>query len=453
MLITIISIFVLLMGAVLIISAIIMHGNLARTRTPRAKQLLGRRARNTAITGGLCLVISAALLVSHFVPRYYQNRLAGSNTYDLVSTYAGALSASGEDKAYLYLPVSVYAYDDGVALQNERGEWFVYEKSENSEGEISYRWFNRGTNTARYQALSLGEEVVMTVQLGLDGRLYVEGSFPYMSYDTDYKEYSGKLAEDVSDFCCNGNTLFYLTDTQELYALGLNEYGQMGDASNKNKTAATYIKNDIVTLASSETHTLMVDIFGNLYVTGDNSDSQLGDGTMTNANSPLKIMGGVDSVATGNFFSVILAQNGDVYTCGRNTLGQCGNGSKNGTATPEKIAQGALKVVAGEKTAAYMTADGKVYAWGDNSKHAISLDDTAYFNTPTLVAENAYDIAMNGDGLVILDRNRDISVTGALRQETDKLAQTVLSMKAKVPSGYVSPVAEVEKPDINELGK
>ena len=453
MLITIISIFILLMGVILLISAIIMHGNLARTRTPRAKQLLGRRSRNTAVTGALCLVISAALLVSHFVPQYYQNRLAGDHTYDLASTYAGALSASGEDKAYLYLPSSVYAYDDGIALQNERSEWFVYEKTENSEGEISYRWFNRGTNTVRYQTLRLGENVVMTIQLGLDGRLYVEGSFPYMSYDTDYREYSGKLAADVSDFWCNGNTLFYLTDAQELYALGLNEYGQMGDASNKNKAAATFVKNDIVTLACSETHTLMVDIFGNLYATGDNSDSQLGDGTMTDANSPLKIMGGVDSVAAGNFFSVILAQNGDVYTCGRNTLGQCGNGNKNGTATPEKIAGGAIKVVAGDKTAAYMTSDGKVYAWGDNSRHAISLDDTAYFNTPTLVAENAYDIAMNGDGLVVLDRNRDIAVTGDLRQETDKLSQSILVMKAKVPGGYVSPVTEVEKPDISELGK
>ncbi len=440
-------------GIVFLLSAVIMSMNLKRTRTPRGKTLLKRRRRNTVLLTVISFGTAIAVAVVGFLPDHYQGQLSGDAGYDLAGTYKTTLDASGAEKSYLYLPSAVFADDGNVSVRNERGEWFVYEQTENSEGEISYRWVNRGKKTVKYQNLTLGEETVMTLQLGLDGRFYADGSFPYMSYDNDRKEYEGRLESKVSDFFCHGNTLFYITDEQDLYAMGLNVYGQMGDSSNKNKTSPTFIRSDIVSVSSCETHTMMVDIFGNLYATGDNSDSALGDGTMNDVNSPMKIMGGVDSAAVGNFFSVILAQNGDVYTCGRNTGGQCGNGSKNGTATPSKIAENAIKIVAGNTGAAYMTAEGKVYAWGVNDSHCLSLDDAEFFNTPTLVAENAYDIAMTKDSLIILDRERNVLVTGALRQNTGKLTDTILSMGAEVPEDYVSPVEKEEKPDINELGK
>ncbi len=440
-------------GIMFLFSAVIMSKNLPRARTPKGRMLLKKRRRNTVLLTIVSFSAAIAVSVLGFLPDYYQGSLAGDAGYDLAGTYKSTLDASGEQKAYLYLPSAVYAQDGQISVKNERGEWFVYEKTTNSEGKDSYRWVNRGKNTVKYLSLQQGDETVMTLQLGLDGRLYADGSFPYMTYDHQTKAYSGKLADKVSDFYCQQNTLFYLTDKKELYALGLNVYGQMGDSSNKNKTAPTFIKEDIVSVAASATHTMMVDVFGNLYACGENSDSGLGDGTVNDVNAPLKIMGGVDSAAVGNFFSVILAQNGEVYTCGRNNYGQCGNGNKNGTAKPFKIAKDAIKVVAGDNAAAYMTADGKVYAWGLNKNHALSTDKAEFFNVPTLVASNAYDIAMNKDGLVILDRERNVLVTGDLRQNKAKLTETILPMHAQVPEEYVSPAKKEEKPDISELGK
>lgn len=440
-------------GIVFLLSAIIMSKNLSRMRTQKGRTLLKRRRRNTVLLTLVSFAAAIGMALIGFLPGYYQGALAGDVGYDLAGTYKSVLDTSSTQKAYLYLPVSVCADDGQISLKNERGEWFVYEQTENSEGERSYRWVNRGKKTVKYQTLQLGDETMMNLQLGLDGRLYAEGTFPYMTYDHVAKEYSGKLEDGVSNFFCRGNTLFFLTDEQKLYALGLNTYGQMGDASNKNKTSPTFIRNDIVEVATSQTHTMMVDIFGNLYATGDNSDSGLGDGTMNDVNAPMKIMGGVDSVAVGNYFSVILAQNGEVYTCGRNDNGQCGNGTKNGTATPHKIAEGAIKVVASDAGAAYMTEEGKVYAWGTNKHHQLSTDSVAFFDVPTLVAQNAYDIAISPKGLVILDRERNVLVTGALRDDKAKLTQTILSMGAEVPEEYVSPVEKEEKPDISELGK
>lgn len=453
MLTIILTVLASIFGIVFLLSAIIMSINLGRTRTSKGKKILKRRRRNTVILTVISFGTAVAVALVGFLPGYYQNKICGDAAYDLAGTYKTTLDSSNAEKAYLYLPSAVFADDENVSLRNERGEWFVYEQTQNSEGETLYRWVNRGKNTTKYQKLTLGGEVLMTLQLGLDGRLYADGTFPYMTYDNNRQVYEGRLANNIQDFFCGGNTLFYLTDDQQLYALGLNVYGQMGDASNKNKNSPTFIRSDIVSVAASETHTMMVDIFGNLYATGDNSDSALGDGTMNDVNAPIKIMGGADSAAVGNFFSVILAQNGDVYTCGRNTGGQCGNGTKNGTATPMKIAQGAIKVVAGNTAAAYMTPEGKVYAWGVNNSHCLSLDEAEFFNTPTLVAENAYDIAMTSDSLIILDRERNVVVTGALRQNTSKLTDTILSMGAQVPEEYVSPIKKQEKPDINELGK
>ncbi len=449
----IVTVLLSICGIMFLLSAIIMSKNLTRVRTPKGRTLLKKRRRNTVLLTIVSFAAAVAVSVLGFLPDYYQGTLAGDAGYDLAGTYKSTLDAAGAQKAYLYLPSSVYAEDGQISVRNERGEWFVYEKTTNSEGKDVYRFVNRGKKTVKYRALQQGEETVMTLQLGLDGRLYADGSFPYMAYDHQTKKYSGKLSDKVSDFLCQDNTLFYLTDNKELYALGLNVYGQMGDSSNKNKTAPTFIKNDIVSVAASATHTMMVDVFGNLYACGDNSDSGLGDGTMNDVNAPIKIMGGVDSAAVGNFFSVILAQNGEVYTCGRNNYGQCGNGNKNGTAKPFRIAKDAIKVVAGDNAAAYMTADGKVYAWGLNKNHALSTDKAEFFNVPTLVASDAYDIAMNKDGLVILDRERNVVVTGQLRQNKSKFTETILTMDAQVPEEYVSPVQKEEKPDISELGK
>ncbi len=447
------TVFLSIFGLMFLLSAVIMSKNLSRARTPKGRMLLKKRRRNTVLLTAVSFAAAIAVALVGYLPNYYQGALAGDAGYDLQGTYKSTLDASGAEKAYLYLPTEVYADDAQISVKNERGEWFVYEKTTNSEGKEAYRWVNRGKKTIKYQTLQQDEQTLMTLQLGLDGRFYVDGTFPYMVYDHQAKDYVGKLGDKVSNFFCQDNTLFYLTDKQELYALGLNVYGQMGDSSNKNKTSPTFIKNDIVSVATGATHTMMVDVFGNLYATGENADSGLGDGTMNDVNAPMKIMGGVESAAVGNFFSVILAQNGEVYTCGRNNFGQCGNGNKNGTATPFKIAKGAIKVVASDAAAAYMTEDGKVYAWGLNKNHALAMDDAEYFNVPTLVASDAYDIAMNNDGLVILDRERNVQVTGALRQNTGKLTQTILSMGAEVPEEYVNPIQKEEKPDISELGK
>lgn len=449
----IVSIILILVSLVFGLSTVIMGLNIRRMRTPRAKKRLLWRCIGTGCWTVLLMAGGILLLLQSIRPMRQAKSIRGDAAYDINDTYKTTLSAAGEEKAYPLLPSSVSATDGTVALRNDRGDWFVYEETENSDGEITYRWVNRGMNTVRYQTVTMDDETLMTIHLGQDGRLYVTGQFPYMKFDVNSTVYDGVLAKNVQDFFCTGNTLFYLTKENTLYAVGFNEYGQLGDSSNRHKSTPVLVREDIVQVWSGANHTMMVDVFGNLYSVGDNSDSQLGDGTMNNTVTPVRIMAGVAQVAVGNNFSVVMAQNGEVYTCGRTNWGQCGNGSKNGTAKPMKIGSDAIKVVASDNGAAYMTKNGKVYAWGKNTDQCFVKEDTEFLNTPTLVAENAYDIALTEGSLIVLDRERDIQVTGKLRPEQKKYAEAIFTIDAKVPKDFVAPVQEEEKPDISELGK
>lgn len=453
MLLIVLAVLCLIAGIVFLLSAIIMSSNLKRTRTARGVKILKKRRRSTVVLTLISFALCAALTMMQVVPMIQYNELVGGG-YEWDTKYASLLKSSGEQKAYLYLPTAIEPYGDGFVLKNSRNEWFSFENVQNSSDETVWKWVFQGGNSLRVDKINLGGERLMELRLSENGKLYAKGSFPYMQYDSGKKVYDGVIASHVADFFCSGNTLFYITNKGELYSLGFNEYGQMGDSSNKNKTSAVQIKSDITFVSAGATHSLIVDEFGNLYACGDNSDSELGDGTMSNTSTPIKIMSGVDSVAAGNFFSVILAQNGDVYTCGRTTSGQCGNGTKNGTATPLKIAEGAKKVVADNASAAYMTEDGKVYVWGKNKAHGLSAGDSAFLNVPTLAAENAYDIALNDGSLAILTRDRTVLVTGKARTDTKNFTQTILDLSAKVPAEYVSPFkTDEKKPDINELGQ
>lgn len=434
-------------------SALIMGHNVKRTRQAHSKKVLIRRKRNTWVLALFTFAVSVTLFAVGFIPNYYRNQMNGDVTYEPAAAYKAALNASSKEKAYLFLPYRVERYGNTFAVVNNRDEWFVYDTVENSDGETTRRWVNRAKKAAQIETAEYDGQTALSVRLSVDGRLYLDGSFPYMQYDNNKKNYNSCIAKKVKSFSFSGNTLSYLTDNGDVYALGLNSYGQMGDSSNRNKISPTFIRSDITSLSVGATHSMMVDTFGNLYATGDNSDSELGDGTMNNSSSPIRVLSGVKTAAVGNFFSVILAQNGDVYTCGRTTLGQCGNGTKNGTAIPVKIAEGAVKVVSAATAAAYMTKDGKVYAWGANTDKMLVEDNVEFLNTPTLVAENAYDIAINGSTLAILTRDRNLVIAGGLRDKKQAHTQTILTMDAQVPDEFVNPFTETEKPDISELGK
>ncbi len=426
---------------VFLLSAILMSRNISKLKTLKARGLLRRRRNNTLVLTAVTLCIAVALTLWYSVPQYsFSGMKAGGG--DIRGIYATALKREGAEKAYRHLPDRIARYGDGFTVHTGENAWFSY-LAEGEEGKWS-------------QSASVAQKIddnhgYMRLWLHQNGNLYAEGSFYYMEFDSDARQYDGLLERDVVDFALSDNTLFYVTKEGILYGMGYNKYGQLGDSSNTSKTEPVQVMENISSISASDTHTLALDTFGNLYAFGDNSYAQLSNGTSISANTPEKIMTGIAQAEAGNYFTLILGQNGDLYSVGRDHLGQLGNAEAGDTAKAAVVLSNVYKIAAHHNTALALTYDGELYAWGENKSQCIATDGTTHFAAPTKIADNVYDAALGEGSIGILTRTRDVLVTGEMRLEKSKLTESVLTLSAEVPEDKMLPYTVVEKPDISEI--
>ena len=109
----------------------------------------------------------------------------------------------------------------------------------------------------------------------------------------------------------------------DLYAWGNNEFGQLGDGTNKTKKTPVFIGTGFTEIAAGHLHSLALK--GNsLYAWGYNGFGQLGDGTNDNKNTPVLIRKGITQIAAGGTNSLALNNESLVYTWGDNSYGQQG---------------------------------------------------------------------------------------------------------------------------------
>jgi YD repeat-containing protein len=108
---------------------------------------------------------------------------------------------------------------------------------------------------------------------------------------------------------------------------------------------------------------------GQLFSLGDNSYGQLGDGTFNDQLAPQKVPGmtAVESVHAGRGHVLGLRSNGTVWAWGWNKYGQVGNGSSATNVTsPAQVLSGVIEVGAGHSHSPAIKSDGTVWAWGYN---------------------------------------------------------------------------------------
>ena len=201
------------------------------------------------------------------------------------------------------------------------------------------------------------------------------------------------------------------TATGQLYAFGVNAWGQLGNATN-NGAAHEYTPNSprlvrlpgasgaVTKIAAGFDFSLVVTSTGQLYAFGDNDHGQLGSATNTgrptSSSSPSSYFptsnptprlvrlpgaaGRVTRVAAGGDFSLVVTSTGQLYAFGGNRFGQLGSATNNGTnnanPTPMLVrlpgASGPVTQVAASDTegtsgfSLAVTSTGQLYAFGDN---------------------------------------------------------------------------------------
>ena len=200
------------------------------------------------------------------------------------------------------------------------------------------------------------------------------------------------------DTCNNGTTVF-LNDKGQLYGIGNNVSGQLGvpigetERYNRDErfvTTPTFITNHVKYAVVGSNYIVILKQDGDLYVMGDDDDGQLGDGSAESnveghyiygytpfSYEPKHVMGGVSYIACGSNTIAAIKNNGELWMWGDNNYGQVGNkivGPKGSSTTNFSLTKPYLtmKQVKNvrfegdfETTVFAETLSGETYVWGE----------------------------------------------------------------------------------------
>lgn len=132
----------------------------------------------------------------------------------------------------------------------------------------------------------------------------------------------------------------------QLFAWGLNSYGQLGIGSTSEKVMRpTEVKSlagiPIAFIACGANHSFVISKSGAVFGWGKNSCGQLGlnDEQFRSYPTQLKTLRslGVRYISCGDDFSVFLTVDGGVFTCGSGTYGQLGHGIASNEILPRMV--------------------------------------------------------------------------------------------------------------------
>jgi len=211
-----------------------------------------------------------------------------------------------------------------------------------------------------------------------------------------------------------GHSLF-LKSGGSLWAMGYDYFGQLGDgAYSTNAPYGTNLPEQIVAsnvtaIAAGNWHSLFLKSDGSLWAMGNNQYGQLGDGSYNNTNSPEQIVAGnVTAIAAGYYHSLFLKSDGSLWAMGNNQYGQLGDGSYNNTNSPEQIVAGNVTAItAGGGHSLFLKRDGSLWGMGENDVGQLGDGTSVNTNRPVqivggnvtaIAAGNGHSLFLKSDG-------------------------------------------------------
>ena len=226
-----------------------------------------------------------------------------------------------------------------------------------------------------------------------------------------------------------------------LYMWGVNDFGQIGDGTTKNRYKPTKILDHVVSVSLGDYYSGAITQDGSLYMWGSNSRGGIGDGTTEVRYKPTKILDHVIAVSlqTGN--SGAITQDGSLYMWGSNVYGEIGDGTEEDRYKPTKILDHVIAVSLGVGHSGAITQDGSLYMWGWNSDGQIGDGTTKARYTPT-------QITIPGGVALPSDLKFDFDIS---TQSEEASADSVLASDTAVDSTKQAPESELaDQPELFE---
>ncbi|MDR1776152.1 MAG: InlB B-repeat-containing protein [Actinomycetes bacterium] len=206
-------------------------------------------------------------------------------------------------------------------------------------------------------------------------------------------------------------TAYWLRSDGTLWAWGRNNYGQLGNGTLTDRSAAVRVGDasdwvDVSSLGNS-VHAIKAD--GTLWAWGLNTSNQLGDGSATTKLTPVQI--GSDHTwkqvrSTGNG-AVALKTDGSIWAWGANSYGQVGDGTTTNVTAPKRIGSDSDwgRITGGLYSAFAQKTDGTLWAWGYNSgvaAGALGLGSSSNVTAPNKIGvETTWTDIASGAGATL----------------------------------------------------
>lgn len=259
-----------------------------------------------------------------------------------------------------------------------------------------------------------------TVALKSDGTVWTWGNNTYgqlgdgTNDDSNTPVQVSNISDVVAIACGDWHTIAMKSDGT-VWAWGNNFYGQLGDETKTNSTTPVQVRNsdssvlsDVIAIACGYWHSIALKQDGSVWTWGNNTYGQLGDATNVDKTTPVEVsslsndvdvnVDMVKPIAGGHWHSIALKSDGTVWAWGNNTYGQLGDGSNtdSNTAVEVKLEE---TTEGGDNFSTAFQASTKAPT---ESSHATpQQSESSLRNIITIASGGGHTIFLRSDGAVL----------------------------------------------------
>jgi alpha-tubulin suppressor-like RCC1 family protein len=219
------------------------------------------------------------------------------------------------------------------------------------------------------------------------------------------------IASKVKTVAAGQYHTLYITNDGKLWALGGNSSGQLGIGNSADATDPTLVAENVAKVSASKNHSMFVNSDGEVFSFGYNYYGQLGDNSVVNRNAPVKIADNATSCASGFYHNLYIDNSNRLWGMGDSDNGKLGNYSSS-QKTAVAMADNVVATDGGGEHSLWISSNGTLWTMGDNAYGQLGNNSTTDSNTPVAVANDVSQISAGYRYTVFVTTDNKLFGTG-----------------------------------------
>jgi alpha-tubulin suppressor-like RCC1 family protein len=306
-----------------------------------------------------------------------------------------------------------------------------------------------GSHSITIQATNTGGSATMALQLKIDSNensLFMLGSLILANHDT------GFLASGVSKAAGGIYHILFVKEDGRMYAMGSNEYGQLGDGTTENRRHPVLIDNEVSAVAAGGQHSLFLKRNGTLWGMGYNGSTQLGNtGTRTNPD-PVLIASDVASIGAGRDHTLYIKTDHTLWALGRNDRGQLGTGSFGDQSTAIQVTDQVEAATGGTFHTLFLKRDKTLSGMGSSGYLGVSQFPLER-STPIEIASGVSSFSASGNHSVFVRNGFLMGMGSNVSGQLGPISTNHVQTPIVIESGVINAVAGNSHTLFTRLGR